>query len=139
LRFVDASVFVHAYLKPRRTLSQLEREIRDAAKEIVRRIQKGEKVALTIVQLAEIANILEKYMPPHAALDVEKYLLYAPHVAIYGVDLGMCREALRVAETNYIGFSDAVAYVAMLRSGIREIYSFDRDFDKLSGIKRVVG
>jgi len=113
LRFVDASVFVHAYLKPRRTLSQYEQEIKDAAKEIVRRIQKGGRVALTIVQLAEIANILEKYMPPRAALDVEKYLLYAPHVTIYGVDLGMSREALRVAETNHIGFSDAVAYVAI--------------------------
>jgi len=51
-------------------------------------------------------------MPPRAALDVEKYLIYAPHVTIHEVDLGMCREALRVAETNHFGFSDAVAYVA---------------------------
>jgi len=65
-------------------LCQHERDIKDAAEEIVRWIRKGERVALTIVQLAEIANTLEKYMPPHAALDVEKYLLYAPHVAIYG-------------------------------------------------------
>jgi len=93
-------------------MSQHKWEIKDAAKEIVRRIQRGERVALTIIQLAEIANILEKYMPPRAALDVEKYLIYAPHVTIYGVDLGMCREALRVAETNHFGFSDAVAYVA---------------------------
>jgi hypothetical protein len=34
----------------------------------------------------EIANVLERYAPLEAAHNVEKFLLYAPHVEIYQVD-----------------------------------------------------
>jgi len=137
LRFVDASVFVHAFLKPKRELKPHEVEIKEAAKNIVRRINEGEKVGLTVVQLAEIANILERYMPLEKALQVEKFLLYAPNVEVFGVNRKTCIEALRIAEEKNVGLSDAIAYILMLQSDVEEIYSFDRDFDKLKGIKRL--
>jgi len=137
LRFVDASVFVYAFLKPKRELKPHEVEIKEAAKNIVRRINEGEKVGLTVVQLAEIANILEKHMPLEKALQVERFLLYAPNVEVYEVNRKTCIEALRVAEEKKIGLSDAIAYILMLQSNIEEIYSLDRDFDKLERIKRL--
>ncbi|RLE64632.1 MAG: twitching motility protein PilT [Thermoprotei archaeon] len=137
MRFVDASVFVHAFLKPKRELKPHEVEIKEAAKNIVRRINEGEKVGLTVVQLAEIANILEKHMPLEKALQVERFLLYAPNVEVYEVDRKTCIEALRVAEEKKIGLSDAIAYIVMLQNNIEEIYSLDRDFDKLERIKRL--
>ena len=33
--------------------------------------------------------------------------------------------------------SDAIAYVSMIDNGIEEVYSFDSDFDRLKGIKRI--
>ena len=36
-----------------------------------------------------------------------------------------------------MGLSDAIAYLVMKKNEIGEIYSFDKDFDKLEGIKRV--
>ena len=137
MRFVDASVFVHAFLKPKRKLKPNEVKIKEAAKAIVRRINEGEEVGLTVVQLAEIANILEKYMPLEKAQQVERFLLYAPNVEVYGVEENICLKALDVAEEKEIGLSDAIAYVVMLQHNVREIYSFDRDFDKLEGIVRV--
>jgi len=137
LRFVDASVFVHAFLKPKRKLKPNEVKIKETAKAIVRRINEGEEVGLTVVQLAEIANILEKYMPLEKAQQVERFLLYAPNVEVYGVEENICLKALDVAEEKEIGLSDAIAYVVMLQHNVREIYSFDRDFDKLEGIVRV--
>jgi len=137
LRFVDASVFVHAFLKPRRRLKPHEVDIKEAAKAVVRRINEGEEVGLTVVQLAEIANILERYMPLEKALQVEKFLLYAPNVEVYGVDRRICVEALKVAEERGVGLSDAIAYVVMLQNNVKEIYSFDRDFDRLEGVERV--
>ncbi|RLF03952.1 MAG: twitching motility protein PilT [Thermoprotei archaeon] len=137
MRFVDASVFVHAFLKPRRRLKPHEAEIKEAAKVIVRRIDGGEEVGLTVVQLAEIANILERYMPLEKALQVEKFLIYAPNVEVYGVDRRACAEALKVAEERGVGLSDAIAYVLMLQNNVEEIYSFDRDFDKLEGVRRL--
>ena len=59
MRFVDASVFVHAFIKPKRELKPHEVKIREAAKVIVKKINEGEKVGLTVIQLAEIANIRE--------------------------------------------------------------------------------
>ena len=103
----------------------------------MRRINEGEEVGLTVVQLAEIANILEKYMPLEKAQQVERFLLYAPNVEVYGVEENICLKALDVAEEKEIGLSDAIAYVVMLQHNVREIYSFDRDFDKLEGIVRV--
>ena len=41
MRFVDASVFVYAFLKPRRELTPREAETKERAKNIVRRINEG--------------------------------------------------------------------------------------------------
>ena len=80
MRFVDASVFVHAFIKPRRELKEHEIRIKEAAKEIVKRINEGEKVAISTVHLSEIANLLEHYMPIDDALSVETFLLTARNV-----------------------------------------------------------
>jgi predicted nucleic acid-binding protein len=136
LRFVDASVFVYAFLKPRRTLTSHEVEVKEHAKSIVRRINEGEQVGLTVAQLVEVANVLEKYMGI-AAYQVEKFLLNAPSVEIYPVDRDVCVEALKIAAEIGVELSDAIAYVVMLRHGVREIYSFDTDFDRLKGIRRI--
>jgi len=137
LKLIDASVFVHAFLKPRRKLKPHEAEIKKSAKAIVKRINEVEEVGLTVVQLAEIANILENYMPLEKALQIEKFLLYSPNVKIYKVDKKNCLKALKIAEEKKIGLSDAIAYTIMLENNIKEIYSFDKYFDKLKKIKRI--
>ena len=50
IRFVDASVFVHAYLKPRRELRPHEILIKKRARTIVSRINQGEPVLVSTVQ-----------------------------------------------------------------------------------------
>ena len=92
MRFVDASVFVHAFIKPKRELKRHEVKIKESAKEIVRRINEGEEVGTTAVQVAEIANILENYLPVEDALKVEEFLLLAGNVKVYGVTKkGLCK------------------------------------------------
>jgi predicted nucleic acid-binding protein len=36
-----------------------------------------------------------------------------------------------------IGVNDVLAFVLMKKEGISEVYSFDKDFDKLKSVKRV--
>ena len=43
-----------------------------------------------------------------------------------------------VAEEKRIGLGDAIVYILMLQNNVKEIYSFDRGFDKLKGIRRLV-
>ncbi len=136
MRFVDASVFVHAFIKPRRELKPHEIEIKESAKKIVKRINEGEEVGITVVQVAEIANILESYLPLEDALKVEEFLLLAGNVKVYDVTKKDCMKALKIASDKNVGLSDAIAYVLMDEE-VEEIYSFDSDFDRLK-VKRVV-
>ncbi|MBC7091752.1 MAG: type II toxin-antitoxin system VapC family toxin [Nitrososphaeria archaeon] len=136
MKFVDASVFVHAFIKPKRELKPFELEIKNNAKGIVRRIRDGEEVCMTVIQLAEIANLLENNLTLEEAFEVEEFLLFSENIKLYGVSKADCLKAVSVAKQNSIGLSDAIAYVLMLKNGVNEIYSFDRDFDKL-GVKRV--
>jgi len=137
LRFVDASVFVHAFIKPKRELKPHEVEIKNTAKRIVSRINEGEEVGITVVQLSEIANLLESYLSLNDSFRIEEFLLFAKNVKIFDVTRKDCLNAFGVARENEIGLSDAIAYVIMMNNKVKEIYSFDRDFDKLKGIKRV--
>jgi hypothetical protein len=136
LRFVDASVFVHAFIKPKRELKPHETKIKESAKKIVKRISDGEKVGITIVQVAEIANLLESYLPLSEAMKVEEFLLLAGNVKVFDVTKKDCLKALKVAKEREVGLSDAIAYVIMTNNSVGEIYSFDGDFDRL-GVERV--
>jgi len=107
MRFVDASVFVHAFMKPKRELKPHEVQIKNAAKGIVKRIDEGEEVAITVVQLAEIANILEDYMPLEEALEIEEFLLRAPNVKVVSISSRTCTEALELAKRKGVGLSYA--------------------------------
>ncbi len=136
MRFVDASVFVHAFLKPKRKLKDHEVKIKESAKSIVKRINNGEEVGITVVQIAEIANLLENYLPLDEALKVEEFLLLAKNVKVFDVTKRDCLRALKVAREKKVGLSDAIAYVTMIDNNVKEIYSFDRDFDRLN-VKRI--
>jgi len=138
LRFVDASVFVHAFLKPKRELKTHEMKIKESAKKIVKRINDGEEVGVTVVQVSEIANLLESYLPLNEALRVEKFLLLAGNVKVFDVTKRDCLKALKIVKEKNVGLCDAIAYVIMMKNGVNEIYSFDSDFDKLN-VRRVTG
>ena len=137
MRFVDASVFVHAYLKPNRRLSETELDIKDSARRIVARVNSGERVMTTVVHLAEVANILEDYMPLDEALAVEEALLFKDSIDIVPVSREGCFAALQEARERQVGLSGAMAYVTMKENGVAEVYSFDKDFDRFRDIARV--
>ncbi len=137
MRFVDASVFVHAYLKPRRHLSDAESGIKESARRIVTRVNSGEEVMTTVVHLAEVANILEDYMPLGEALAVEEALLFKATIVVAPVSREDYHAALQEAKDEQIGLTDALAFTSMKESGVSEIYSFDKDFDRIGGVRRI--
>jgi uncharacterized protein len=137
LRFVDASVFVHAYLKPKRNLTAGEIQIKEAARRIVSRLNDGEEALSSSVHIAEIASIMEDYLPLKEAQEIENALCLRDTIEVDAVSRSDCMEALAEAEQNQLGFTDALAVVLMKRRGVSEIYSFDRDFDHISEIMRI--
>jgi len=134
--FVDASVFIYAYLKPKRKLQPHEVSIKDAAKKIVLNINEGEDVATSVVHFSEVCNVLEDYLPLEEALTIEKGLLLRDNITVHEVSDEDYLKALSVAEDMQIGANDALAYVLMKDAALQRIYSFDKDFDAFKDIKR---
>lgn len=136
-RFVDASVFVHAYLRPKRDLQPHERRIKARARAIVTRINEGELVVTSVVHLAEIANVLEDWMRLDDARAIQTSLCVRENIDIIPVSRGDWLEALGLGLEAELGTSDALAVVLMRGQGILEVYSFDQDFDRSDGIRRI--
>ena len=136
-RYVDASVFVHAYLKPRRELRPQEESIKKRARAIVARINRGEPVLLSAVHFAEIANLLEDWMALRDAQAVQLGLATMDNVRLLPVTRSDLLDALSLTVETELGTTDALAVVLMEREGTTEIYSFDRDFDQFDGLRRV--
>lgn len=136
--YVDANVFVYAFLKPKRKLQPHEVNIKEAAKKIVSRINEGEKVATSVVHFSEVCNILDDYLPFGEALLIEKGLLFRENILICEVSEDDYLKAISVAEDQQVGVNDALAYVLMKKKAIQTIYSFDKDFDTFSDINRII-
>lgn len=136
-RFIDASVFVHAYLRPKRDLKAHERSIKTDARSIVTRINDGEAVVTSAVHLAEIANILEDWLPLTDAQTIQRGLYTRDSIRILPAGQGDLIEALALGLDVAVGTSDAMAAVLMRREGLKDIYSFDRDFDRFRDLRRV--
>ena len=135
--FVDANVFVYAFLKPKRKLQPHEEKIKDAAKRIITRINEGEETVTSVVHFSEICNILEDYLPLEEAHKIEKGLLFTDNISVQQVSEEQYLKALAIAEDHNIGTNDALAYVLMKETGLSRVYSFDKDFDQLKEIQRI--
>lgn len=136
--FVDASVFVYAFLKTKRKLQPHETLVKDAAKKIVSRINEGETVTSSVVHFSEVCNVLEDYLPLADAFTIERGLLFRDNITFNEVSEEDYLKALSIAEDQQVGVNDALAYVIMKEKGISKIYSFDKDFDTFKDINRTV-
>jgi predicted nucleic acid-binding protein len=135
--FLDANVFIYAYYKPKRELTEKQKEMKDKAKEIIKRINEGEEVITTVVHLSEVSNILKR------ALSMDE--LYSLLIGLYSLDTV---RIVDVTEEDYLGAielmselkmdpNDCLAVEMMRRENINEIYSFDKGFDEVRGIRKV--
>jgi uncharacterized protein len=70
----------------------------------------------------------------------EIQLLLTPIITLKGLKLSQKKLYLRALEVyalKNIDFEDALSFAYMENRKVKEIYSYDRDFDKLDGINRI--
>jgi predicted nucleic acid-binding protein len=137
MRFVDSNVFLHAFLSPRRELTQRERATKESAKEIVERIEAGETVATSTVHLSEVVNVVESGLGLQESLGLLAWAVSRPNVSVYPTRPGDYEAALPVAKDRGVSPNDALAYTLMRQHGIDEIYTFDRHFNQLTEVTRL--
>jgi predicted nucleic acid-binding protein len=135
--FVDSNIFLHAFLIPRRPLTEEEQHVKEEAKAVVKRVEEGEGVATTTVHLSEVINIIESGLGLKKSLGFLAWVITCKNIKVYPVATEDYETALPLAEEKNISANDALAYFSMKTHGLKEIYSTDKHFEKLEDVVRL--
>jgi len=130
MRFVDANVFVYVLVKSPKTDYEI-------SKRILERIENGEETATSLAIIQEVVDWLEYN---HRKKEIRNFLV--------GVNSYLSLEKMSVGWDDFIAalddvdkynidFVDSLALQRMKKNRITEIYSNDKDFDRVSWVKRI--
>jgi len=137
MRFIDSSVFVYAYLRPMKKIPPAVMTMKGNARKIIARISNGEPAATSLIHMSEIANILESRMPLIESLELLSGLFDMPSLLILDSNKELYETAIEESRSSNIGVNDALANLLMRDSNINQVYSFDKDFDRIEGVTRI--
>ena len=138
MKFLDANVFIYAYYKPKKQLTDKEKQMKEQAKKIITDISNGKEKALTtVVHLAEIVNILKHGMPLERLTEVIRGILMLENIKVQSVTKEAYFVANELGDDLKLEANDALAIDIMRSNNVTEIFSFDRDFDHIEGITRI--
>lgn len=137
MRFVDTNIFIYAFLKPKRRLSEQEIKIKKSSQEILRRVENGEKAAVSVIQISEIVNLLTAVGTLELAQSFLERIFSLPSLQIFTIEPEDYFLANELSKKLKAGINDCLTFLLMQRHKIKEVYSFDKDFDRFLGIKRV--
>jgi predicted nucleic acid-binding protein len=138
MKFLDANVFIYAYYKPKKQLTEKEQQMKTLSKKIISEVSLGkEEVMTTVVHVSEVANILKQGLPSEQLTAIIQGLFMLENVKILGVTAESYFAATELGEDLKLEVNDALAVDFMKQNDVEEIYSFDEHFDQLDGIKRL--
>jgi predicted nucleic acid-binding protein len=138
MRFLDSNVFIYAYYKPKKQLTQKERQMKEQAKKIVSNVSQGkEDVIMTVVHVSEIVNILKHSMPLDQLTTIIRGLFMLDNMRIMDVTRDAYFAATELGDDLKLEANDALAVDVMRLNDIKEIYSYDEDFDQIEGITKL--
>ena len=129
-RFIDTNIFL-------RYLTKDDPSKYDKCREIFKKAIEG-KIALVTsgMVIAELIWTLLSYYKIAKADIVEKVTIIVSTENLFIPDKNIIADALVLYSRKNIDYIDAYNAVFMKYHGLDEIYSYDRDFDAIEGIKR---
>lgn len=130
MRFVDTNVFIHVFIKsPKKDY--------EISKRILERIESGEAAATSIAVIYEAVDWLEYNNREKEARSfltaINSYLSLSKLV----VEWNNFLPSLKDMYDKQIDFVDALTLQMMKENRISEIYSNDKDFDRIDWVKRI--
>jgi predicted nucleic acid-binding protein len=135
MRFLDANIFIYAYYRPKKQLTEKEEAMKDQAKRIVNNISQGkEQVTTTVVHISEIVNILKNGMTQDQLTQIILGLFMLNNMIIVDVTKDAYFAATELGQDLKLEPNDALAVDIMRQNEITEIYSFDEHFNNIDGI-----
>jgi predicted nucleic acid-binding protein len=138
MRFLDANIFIYAYYKPKKQLTEKEKQMKEHAKKIISNVSQGkENVMMTVVHVSEVVNILKHGIPQDQLTNIIRGLFMLENVKIIDVTRDTYFAAVELGEDLKLKANDALAVDIMRQNGLDEIYSFDEHFDYIKGITKL--
>ena len=130
MRFVDSNVFIYVLVKS-------PKDDYVIAKRILQRIEEGEEAVTNMAVIQEIVNWLEYN---NRRREIEKLLTAInSYIAMKKAGVSWSDMIAAIDDMNKYGldFVDALTLQTMKRNNINEIYTNDRDFDRVKWVRRV--
>jgi len=131
VRFIDTNLFIRYFTRD-------DEEKAQKVLALLKRVEKNEeKITTSPLVIFETIFTLESFYK--VSKEEIKELMF-PILNLRGLklpDKGMYQQALDRYVKGGISFTDAFNATFILKREIKEIYSYDEDFDKIEGIKRI--
>ena len=132
MRFVDANIFVYHMAEDPR--------YGNIATSILRRIEKGEKASISTLVISQVCSYLKWRKRPEVIPNFLSFLRSLPNLAKVDTTFMDFVQAQEFGTKNNLDWKlwdDLVITMQMKRLKIDEIYSNDKDFDIIPGVKRI--
>jgi len=130
-RFIDTNIFL-------RYLTKDDPSKYDKCREIFKKAIEGKITLVTSgMVIAELIWTLLSYYKIAKADIVEKVTIIVSTENLYIPDKNIIADALVLYSRKNIDYIDAYNAVFMKYHGLDKIYSYDRDFDAIEGVKRM--
>jgi predicted nucleic acid-binding protein len=126
-RFVDANIFVYFF-----TQHPL---FGHTAKGILDRIEQGEPAVTSTLVISEICWVLEAMGKQVSIKQTLETILSYNNLKVVNYDTDDLIVGAHNMATQKINFNDGVNLAIIMRLGITEVYSNDKHFSKLEGLK----
>jgi uncharacterized protein len=105
---------------------------------LFKKAQNGEMLLVTsTLVIAELIWTLASYYRVSKEQIIEKASIIIGSAAIQIPDKEIIAEALVIYARKHVDYIDAYNAVLLRHLNLKEIYSYDRDFDKIEGIDRL--
>lgn len=137
MKFVDSNIFIYAFFAPQRTLSPQEQHLKEKSKSIITRIDDGEKVTTSVINLSEVANVLKTCFTPEDMASLFESLLTKENVLLLGVQPNDWLSSITLSKRHHVRLNDCLVAYLMKQNHIAELYSFDRDFTAFPWVRIV--
>ncbi len=130
-RFLDTNILVRYFTNDEPTMAR-------AALAVMERIERGEeRVVTSPIVIFETVFLLERHYKVPKAEIREKVGDVLALRALQLPEKALCARALDLYVEQNIAFADAYHAVWMRARGVSEVYSFDREFDRIAGVTRI--
>ena len=130
MRFVDSNVFIYVLVKS-------PKDDYETAKRILQRIEEGEEAITNTAVIQEIVDWLEYN---NRRREVEKFLTAInSYITMKKAEVSWneIMEAIGDMKKYDLDLVDALTLQTMKRNDVNEIYTNDRGFDRVKGIRRI--